>query len=254
MKAPENILTTWQKFDHFPMETLTKAWLTYKRFERKQRNVSQMKEHRSQYGITGNCFDLCLWLLDEFKKDGIVAYPIGHQLMTEHAHAAVIALDEHGDRYLCDLGDQWLTPILIDSTSEDYSEDMLSGFFPAAKVQVQTKETNTDIFYYRPNGKVSKQAYQTKEIEINEFLDAAQFSQNLIKPKPLLECRVPYKKEIAHWEFYNWESFLSTTEGIYFDSKKDTLKSLAELIHQKTGYDQKFLTEALSIYHRIREN
>ena len=42
---------------------------------KKQRDVSLMKEHRSQYGLSGNCFDLAIWLLDELQKDGITATP-----------------------------------------------------------------------------------------------------------------------------------------------------------------------------------
>ncbi|MBS4162322.1 hypothetical protein GWP49_35325, partial [Klebsiella pneumoniae] len=114
MQASKNILTTWRKFDRFPMETLTKAWFYQQAGNRKQREVSLMKEHYRQFGISGNCFDLAIWLLDEFSKQGIEAYPIGHHFKTEDAHAAVIALDERGRRFLCDLGDQWLQPILVD--------------------------------------------------------------------------------------------------------------------------------------------
>ncbi|MCT8137302.1 hypothetical protein H1D32_05815 [Anaerobacillus sp. CMMVII] len=251
IKAPESILTIWKKFDDFPMETLTKAWLIHSRRERKQRVVSQMKEHRIQYGITGNCFDLALWLLDEFRKAGATAYPIGHNLHTPSAHAAIIVLDELGRRYLCDLGDQWLQPILIETTSEDFTEESLNGFFPAAKVQVKADASHIKIIYHRPNGRVSKQIYETRPIEVSEFLTAAQFSHNILKPRPLLECRTRYKNEVAHWEFYNWKSFLSTTEGIFHDPKLDTLDHCVNILHEKTGYDQTFLKEALTIYQRI---
>ena len=40
MIAPKNILTTWKKFDDFPMETLTKAWFHKKSKNKKQRDVS----------------------------------------------------------------------------------------------------------------------------------------------------------------------------------------------------------------------
>jgi hypothetical protein len=249
MHAPSEILSTWRKFDTFPMETLTKAWFYYKGSDKKQRNVSLMREHRSQFGITGNCFDLALWLLDEFKKDGIQAYPIGHHLNTEHAHMAVIALDQSGKRYLCDLGDQWLNPILIDSKSDNFSNKKHSGYFPAARVQVfQNTDNQVEIHYFRPNGNVSKQTYETEPIKTDEFLKAAEFSQNYIKPNPLLECRIPYKNETAHWEFYNFESFLSTTEGLFHDQRIDTVVEWAERISKNTGYDREFLVEALGVY------
>ena len=251
MRPTESILATWEKFHDFPMETLTKLWIYNKKENKKQRDVSLMREHREQYGITGNCFDLTIWLLDEFKKAGIKAYPIGHSLKTEDAHVAVVAINENGDRYLCDLGDQWLTPILLDSNNEDFIREPLSGFFPAAKVQVKDDNKNTEILYYRPNGKISRQIYHTEPIEMSTFIQAAEYSQNLIKPKPLLECRVPYKKEIAHWEFYNWESFLSTSEGIMKEPKLEHLEEIVEKIHQKTQYDKEWLIHVLEQYKNL---
>ncbi|MFN7249836.1 MAG: hypothetical protein ACK4M9_03505 [Anaerobacillus sp.] len=252
MLPTESILKTWEKFNNFPMETLTKVWFYNKGSTKKQRDVSLMREHREQFGITGNCFDLALWLIDEFSKDGVEAFPVGNNLNTGEAHVAVIAINENGNRYLCDLGDQWLSPILIDTSSEDYTNEKLSGFFPGAKVQVQNHEKATEILYHRPNGKVSKQIFDTQQIEMNYFLKAAEFSQNLIKPNPLLECRVPYKSEIAHWEFYNWEGFLSTSEGLFKAAKLEKIEEWVEVINQKTNYNKNILLEVLNKYKIIQ--
>ncbi|MBW3111707.1 hypothetical protein KYJ26_07695 [Bacillus sp. MCCB 382] len=253
MIAPDSILNTWNKFNDFPMETLTKVWFYNEGSAKKQRDVSLMREHREQFGMSGNCFDLALWLLDEFKRDGVEAYPVGHDLGTEEAHAAVIALNDHGDRYLCDLGDQWLNPILIDTKSPDYTTEKLDGFFPAAMVQVLDHPTGIEVHFHRPNGKVSKQAFQTERIEMETFLKAAEHSQHMIKNHPLLECRIPYQSETAHWEFYNWESFLSTTEGLIKDQKLATVEEWAERIHGKTGYNKAILINILEHYRSIQE-
>ncbi|WP_033829051.1 hypothetical protein [Bacillus andreraoultii] len=250
--ATKDILATWEKFNDFPMETLTKVWFYKKGSSKKQRDVSLMREHRQQYGLSGNCFDLAIWLLDEFKKDGIKSYPIGHNLKTENAHVAVIALNEKGNRYFCDLGDQWLNPILIDIDSEDYTNEELSGFFPGAKVQVQANKNDIEILYHRPNGKISKQIFNSKPFEMDYFLQAAEYSQNLIKPRPLLECRVPYKSEIAHWEFYNWESFLSTSEGLFKEPNLESMEEWVEKINLKTGYNKEILIDVLKIYKSIQ--
>jgi hypothetical protein len=251
MFAPQSILNVWRKFDEFPMERLTKLWFYYQDSRKKQRDVSLMREHRSQYGISGNCFDLAIWLLDELQKDRITAYPIGHDLNSEDAHVAVIALDELGNRYLCDLGDQWIKPILIDKNNENYTDDKLSGYFPGANVQVIPKGHDLEILYHRPNGKVSKQEYNINPIDIDYFLQAAEYSQNLINPNPLLECRIPYKNEIAHWEFSNWESFLSTSEGLFEEPKLDTVEKWAFKINEVTGYDMEFLVKVLEQYNRL---
>jgi hypothetical protein len=54
------------------------------------------------------------------------------------------------------------------------SSEIECGFFPGAKVQVQNHEKATVILYHRPNGKVSKQIFDTQQIEMNYFLKAAE--------------------------------------------------------------------------------
>jgi len=254
MFATQSINATWEKFHDFPMETLTKVWYNAKGYEKKQRDVSLMREHREQYGITGNCFDLALWLLDEFKRDGVEAYPIGHDLKTEDAHVAVIAVDENGNRFFCDLGDQWLRPILIDKNSPDYTNEKVEGFFPAAKIQVHEIHNQLEILYHRSNDKVSTQVFNTEPVNIDYFLEAAEHCQNLVHPNPLVECRIPYKSETAHWEFYNWESFLSTSEGLIKEPKLLGIEEWVEKIHQKTGYNKQFLFDALNRYKDIQRS
>ena len=105
-----------------------------------------------------------------------------------------------------------------------------------------------EFFYHRPNGKQSKQIYDTQPLEMGDFLQAAEYSQNVIKPKPLLECRIPHKSEIAHWEFYGWESFFSTSEGLFREHKLKRIEDWAYRINERTGYDMQFLIEALELY------
>jgi hypothetical protein len=245
MKAPESILSVWKRFDSFPMETLTKLWLHHKGIG--QREVSLMKEHREQYGITGNCFDLALWLLDEFDKEGIKAYPVGSGLHTEKAHAAVVAEDDHGSRYLCDLGDQWLQPVLIDRDTES----PLTGFFPAASIRIRSSRHSAEIAYLRPGGKRSFQTYHLEPVDRKEFWMAAEKSSRQIYPKPLLECRIPVPGETAHWEFYDWKSFLSTHDGLVYDPPLAELDGWAERLHEKTGFCKVFLKESLEFYKKL---
>ncbi|WZY00014.1 hypothetical protein NSQ26_12085 [Bacillus sp. FSL W7-1360] len=243
MLPPKSILDVWHKFDQFPMETLTKVWFYHQSGEKKQRSVALMKAHRAQYQTSGNCYDLALWLLDAFQQAGIEAYPIGHK---DHDHAAVIALDEGGNRFFCDLGDQWLKPVLINTDSADYTNESLAGFFPAAKVQVQPREEGFNILYHRPNGKVSTQSFCSQPMSMADFFQAAELSQRTLNSYPLLECRIPYKTEVAHWEFCDWNSFLSTSEGVIDDVPCPTVADWAARIHQHTGYDQKILREVLT--------
>ncbi|WP_042224042.1 hypothetical protein [Oceanobacillus manasiensis] len=251
LHVPEHIQSVWEKFDKFPMETLTKIWVHLQEGGGRQREVTEMREHREQYGIAGNCFDLSLWLLDEFKQAGIPAYPIGHHLGSEHAHIAVIALDDKGGRYLCDLGDQWLNPLPIDAV---YDGRRLKGHFPAAEIQFEQRGEELEVQYYRPNGKASKQTFELKPIEINKCLQAADQSQRLIKPQPLFECRIPYNQDKAHWEFYNWESFLSTWEGLIDEPVSKDIDQWVEKLYYYSGYDKGMLQTSLKAYDKLTEN
>ncbi|QDP39254.1 hypothetical protein [Radiobacillus deserti] len=242
MMAPQHILNTWRKFDSFPMETLTKAW-RIQRGQSDQRNIALLKEDYARYGISGNCFDLAVWLMEAFKEAGVKAYPIGDRLNSEEAHAAVIAQDEDGNRYLCDLGDQWIQPILIQTNT-----DKLSGFFPAADVQLYSHDSKLEVVYHRPNGKTSRQFYDTSPVPYQDFLSMAHKNQKRLRPDPLVEMRIPHHGEIAHWEFSDWTSFWSTNSGIQKETKLYTVEDWVERLHNRTGYDRTFLEDALSLY------
>ncbi|MDJ0331370.1 hypothetical protein [Planococcus sp. S3-L1] len=251
MKAPAEILSIWQQFDGFPMETLTKAWYYQRSGDQKQRDVELMKQHHDQYGITGNCFDLAIWLLAAFEDARVNAYPIGSKLGTVDAHAAIIAEDRDGRRFLCDLGDQWIQPILIDGDSQNFTSSQLSGYFPGAEVQVKSIGQEVEMVYYRSNGKQSRQLYKVKPVERLQFLAAAEYSQHHISPEPLVEVRLYEKGETRHWEFDNWNSFLSTNTGLYHDEPLENLEDWIDRIHEKTKYDKAFLLASLGFYEKL---
>lgn len=252
MEAPRDIFAVWRQFDNFPMETLTKAW-THAKGVPGQRDVETMERHREKYGITGNCFDLAIWLLEAFKEGGIEAYPIGSELGTGDDHAAVMAVDGKGRRFLCDLGDQWLQPILIDGDDPAYTDEKLSGFFPGAEVQLISGKENFKVIYRRPNGKFSTQVYSSEPVPMKDFLAAAEISQNNVYPKPLLEVRLPWENETAHWEFDDWKSFLSTSKGLYEDPPLYTVDDWVGRIHDRTGFDKAVLKESLEYFKTLRK-
>jgi hypothetical protein len=252
MRAPKAILDVWKQFDGVPMETLTKAWFYEQPGGRRQRTVQEIKEHRSQYGTSGNCFDLAIWLLSEFHNAGIDAHAVGHDLFTPKAHVAVVAYDSRGYRYLCDLGDQWIMPILLDSASEDFVPEPVSGFFPGALVQVQSTRSTCDITYYRPTGKVSRQSYLLKRIETEDLIEAGHYSQRLLRT-PLCEMRVYMEHEVAHWEFCDGKSFISTIAGLQTEEPLDSMEAWAARIHERTGMDPQLVKQALEIYSRCTQ-
>jgi hypothetical protein len=253
MQAPKEILNIYQRFDQLPMENLTKAWYYTRTQGAKQRSVELMREHRAELGLSGNCFDLAIWLLDEFQREGLKAYGVGHHLHTEEAHVAVVVLDEKGRRYLCDLGDQWLQPILLDQYYPDFNPDPLPGFFPAALVQVVPGTEQCLIRYHRPNGKISQQSFELRPVELPELIAAGEVSQNTLG-EPLVEMRVSHHQEIAHWEFYNFKSWLSTTQGLFHDPSAEDPVGWAERIEARTGMNVTVVQASLELYANLRRD
>ena len=250
MRAPQEILDVWHLFDDKPMDTVMKLWWSKQPKGGGQRNVSLIKEHYANYRVAGNCVDLSLWLIEEFRNKGIEAYGIADDLNAERAHVAVIAVDQDGNKYLCDLGDQWIQPILINENLEP-SEKWLSGYFPAAKVKLETTGHKTKLLFQRPNGKVSSSIFNTAPLKDDFLWDLSEKVQLVFRKSPLIEIRLPLKDEVAHWEFDNWTSFLSTSEKLTKEDSDLSLDDWVQRIHTMTGMNKEFLDEALRYYKEL---
>ena len=250
MHAPKEILDVWEIFNDKPMDTLMKLWWSKQSDGGSQRPVSLIKEHFVQYGVAGNCVDLSLWLIEELRDAGIEAYGIIDDVCAERAHIAVVAVDRKGLRYLCDLGDQWIQPISIDGDVMN-GHDFTDGFFPAAKVKVLTEGYKTTISYQRPNGKASQATYHTTPLDDNLLWTIAERVQRVFRKTPLVEIRLPIEDEIAHWEFDNWTSFLSTSQKLHVEESNLNLEQWVERINMRTGMKKEFLQEALKYYKNI---
>jgi hypothetical protein len=253
VKPTGDILSVWKRFDSFPMETITKAWYHASPAEKKQRSVELMEQHREQYGLSGNCFDLAIWLVHEFAKHGITSYGVGHDLFSEDAHAAVVAVNHEGYRYFCDLGDQWIQPILIDKHSPDYSEDILDYFFPGSRTQLAYNGDQLLIKYIRPNGKFSTQHFNLTPIDLQELIAAGEHSQGLLR-QPLVEQRIFTQEEVLHWEYDNGVSFLSSNERLEYETALTDTAQWAERIYSRTGMNKTIVKAALDIYANLARN
>ncbi|MFD1135838.1 hypothetical protein [Paenibacillus urinalis] len=253
MNAPAQILQVWHKFDSFPMETLTKAWY-YDQSSVRQRSVEEMKEHRERFGTSGNCFDLAIWLIDEFKRAGIEAYAIGEGLGTEEAHAAVCALDEQGRRYFCDLGDQWIEPILMDFTADEYGGEVLSGYITGGKIKLDHHgSSHLSFTWVRPNGKTSSQVFDLTPVDLQDLIAAGEHSQSLLH-NALVEMRVPMENEIVHWEYEGGRSFISNNRELITESPLDHIEDWAKRIYTMTGIQPDVTVTALKKYKQIAKS
>jgi len=246
MKAPVEILQTWNRFAGMPMETFTKGWW-YARCggTSRQRTIDEMIEHRRLYGAGGNCFDLALWLRHEFARDGLHARVVGHDLCTEDAHVAVVATGPDGAQYLCDLGDLWLQPIRIDTVDDGWH----AGFFPGRQVQVAPLDAGIEVRYRRTNGKVGRQRYDLRHLTEDEVMAACNHCQNLLR-RPFCEMLLPHPETgvVEHWEYDEGKSFWNLTTGPVFEPPCGSQAEWAERISRRTGMSTELITEAFAAY------
>ncbi|BAD64501.1 hypothetical protein J1TS1_37470 [Shouchella clausii] len=245
MKASQSVIDIWKRFDDFPMETLTKAWYSQIASVNKQRTVDLMKLHREEYGTSGNCFDLAIWLINEFRENKLQAYAV----FTPHFHVAVVVIDDEGYKYLCDLGDQWVQPILIDREHEEYTEEFVEGFFPGAQIKLTTQLENLIVTYRRPSGKESNQSFNLTPVSDSELIAAGEKTQRNIT-SPLVEKRLFMDDQVGHWEFDNYKSFISRNTGREIEDQLSGIEEWANRISRVSGINEAVVLRALEVYSR----
>jgi len=243
MSTPKKILDIWRKFDSFPMETITKAWFLKNSPQIKQRSISGMVEHRNRFGASGNCFDLSIWLLNEFRKAGIPAYGIGHGLGTTKAHVAVIALDGEARRYLCDLGDLWIQPMPIDGATILKRQ----GFFAGAEITAHLQENTLEVIYDRPGGKQSRQRFDLTSVSDKDVIEYGNFSQANLS-RPLVEMRLFQPSETKHWEYEKSRSFVSSMQGLDEEAPLSSPWEWSQRISAVTNMNSQYVLECLEAY------
>ncbi len=249
MRAPEAVVRAWMRFRGVPMETLTKAWW-WRRCAGvpRQRTVAEIRHHRDLMGGGGNCFDLALWWMAELAEIGVPARPVGHDLETPHAHIAVVASAD-GAEYLCDLGDQWLQPILIDPTDSAFDPAWRDDFFPGARVRVEREGNTLCVHYLFPDGAGNRQTYHLGVVRAPDLERACVHSQRLLR-KPLIEVvsRYPATGELGAWEFDRFRSFWRLPSGRRPEPGCDDLSAWVARIGDRTGMSRALVAEGLDVY------
>ena len=132
-------------------------------------------------------------------------------------------------------------------------EEWLQGFFPAAKVMLETEGNKTSITYQRSNGKTSSSVYDTTPLEDAWLWEISERVQTVFRKQPLIEIRLSIEGEVVHWEFDAWKSFLSTSQELVKEDTNLDLSEWVERIHFRTGMDKDFLLEALRFYKEMAE-
>lgn len=226
------------------METLTKAWGSEASGPR-QRSVAEMRADHRRYGTGGNCFDLALWLLDDLAAADVAAYAIGPDVETDEAHVAVLA-GVDGVRWLCDLGDMWIWPAPIDELARRGTQPT-AGYFPAARIAVESSEDRCRVTYHRPQGHVSHHMYGLAPIDPAVLGRAAAASQARLR-RPLCERRLYRPATTDHWEFDDGRSFVSTDSGWVRESTPPDDAAWVERIQDRTGIAREVVASALRVY------
>lgn len=248
MQAGAALLSVWQRFSGVPMETFTKIWWR----ERcagvsRQRTVAEMIAHRRELGTGGNCFDLALWLRHDLRQSGIAARIIGHDLCAAHAHVAVVAGDARSGEFLCDLGDQWLQPILISPDRQGFSPEWQSGFFAGREVRIDADGHSLAVVY-RHRGRVISQCFDLAAVEDDALDHACSYSQNLVR-SPICEMLLPYQAgQVEHWEYDSDQSFWRLASGAVYEEPCATQDEWAERISRRSGIRAELLRTAFRLY------
>lgn len=256
MQAPEPLCGVYGQFCGIPMETFTKGWW-HRECDGapRQRTVAEMREHRRRQGSGGNCFDLVLWLREEFREAGIPARVIGHDLETAQAHVALLARDIGGLEYLCDPGDLWLQPILVTPDAPAFTTEWQTGFFPGRRVQVARTAGRLEVAYLRASGKVGRQAYDLAPVSEEQFQRACHHSQNLVR-RPFCEALRPHPDSgrVEHWEYDEGRSFWNLDDGPVFEAPCRDRAEWVERITGRTGTHPAVLTAAFEVYSAVSPN
>ena len=247
--APDAIRQVWRRFDHFPMETLSKPWLQAHRGTG-QRTVEQMERDRETFGASGNCFDLAFWLLRDFARAGIPAYAVSDDIGSRDAHVAVVAETRSGARFLCDLGDLWLEPMAIDTATAQ----PVRGFFPGADISLTPTGPSLQVTYHRAGGKFSAQTYDLGPIAEPVLCEAAEVNQRYIA-QALVEMRD--FDAGAHWEFSEVESgrfgaWRSDHNGLHPEPERSNDARWAQRIAEVTGMRSDHALACLQAYRAAR--
>lgn len=196
-----------------------------------------MKRHRALYGASGNCYDLAVWLMEDFFDAGIEAYAVGEDLSSGDGHVAVVALDSIGRRFLCDLGDMWLEPIAIEEVTEP-----IRNFYPGAEVSLQRSDLTLKVTYRRSNGKESQQIYDLQPTGFDRLLALGAECQAKISD-PLVEMRL-WDVERTHWEMSEGRCWRSRWEGLL---EEEPLPTMAALVNARTGMKTNYVETCLAI-------
>lgn len=250
MHAPETIRQVWNRFQGIPIETFTKGWWHRRSGGHpRQRTVAEMIEHRRSLGTGGNCFDLALWLQHAFAEAGVQAWAVGHDLETPEAHVAVVASDHRGQEYLCDLGDLWLEPILIDPRSSEFSDAWHADLFPGRLVRIDRADRHLEVSYRRSSGKTAQQVYDLRPLGGEELAKACHHSQNLLR-RPFCEVLLPHpvsgKRE--RWEFDRGASFWNLDDGPVFEEPCTTEEECVARIAMRSGLSPEIIRSAIQAY------
>lgn len=115
-------------------------------------------------------------------------------------------------------------------------------------MQLSAEPDGMTVIYQRPGGKLSVQKYSLDPVGEAAFWQAAEYSQHQLGKTPLIEVRIPFEGEVAHWEFNDWQSELSTSKGLFKEEAAASFEEWVERIHKRSGYDRDVIEAALAFY------
>lgn len=119
--------------------------------------------------------------------------------------------------------------------------------FQVSRIKLNTRANRLLVTYGRPNGKESSQAFDLTPVSDEALIIAGQKTQRLFSD-PLVEKRIFTDQEVLHWEFDDYESFLSSKEGRKAEPQLKDIGEWAARIHTMSGIHEEVVIRALEVY------
>ena len=115
-----------------------------------------------------------------------------------------------------------------------------------------TGAKETEIEYIRSNGKKSNQVYNLSPLSKSNLIEAGEISQ-ATKSQLLIEMRFLQGKEIAHWEFDNYKSFISSHSGLVNEEPENSIYGWAKRISLRTGMNEDYVKLCIEAFEKNKD-
>lgn len=264
MRAPEPVLRIWRSLVGVPAENLSHRWWRAREAgEAKQRSVPLLEKHRAEWGTGGDSYDLTIWLMAKYQAAGFLADAVQPPAdVDDRSPLAVMVKDPLGRRYLCDLNEPWLEPVLVSPRSYDFSPGFHSGFHPEGDVRVEVEEKRCRITLRRAGGGpvFGERIFELRAIPPELLVERAETDPERTRPDRLAVRRLARHPETGAWGVWffaatgdAWRSGWRLPSGLIDEPPCRGLEAWVERVSERSGIAAEIVEEVLGRAHVVAQ-